>query len=338
MSNQANVVIDKVIANMSDKLNNEQLTYLEATLLVSLRGMHVEQECTELVTQQNGWDYYLSRFRATKRLKNCSESTLRQYDYAIRKLREYIPKQPQEIETNDIKYFLGVYGAQPSKLTKKLPSKTYINNLRNDISAFYMWMHEEGYIGTNPVAGIPEIKVPKIMKHAYSGEDMERMKDAAKTIRDKALLYFLDATGVRVSEAISIDRDQINWDSRSIIIYGTKGKAERVILFTEECSYWLKRYLESRTDNDPALFVKNKKPNSRLTKTGAEYIIRELGKSLNIHAHPHRFRRTMITRCNKRGMGLQEIQALVGHTNASTTQIYIDMQNSAIKASYERCS
>ena len=338
MANQSSTVIDNVVAKMSDKLTADQLTMLEATLIVSLRGMRVEQECTAIAPAVRGWDYFLQRFRATKRLKNCAESTLSQYDYAIEKLREYVPKNPQDIETNDIKYFLSMYGSQPSKLTKKLPSKTYINNLKNDLSAFFIWMHGEGYISTNPVSGVPTIKVPKTMKHAYTGEDMERMKDAAKLVRDKALLYFLDATGVRISEAMAIDRDQICWETRSIIIYGTKGKAERQVLFTEECAYWLKQYLESRTDDNPALFVKKIKPDSRLSKGGAEHIIRELGKQLGIHAHPHRFRRTMITRCNRRGMSLQEIQSLAGHTNASTTQIYIDMQRESVRAAYAKCS
>ena len=338
MSNQSSAVIDSVIAKMSDKLDPDQLTMLEATLIVALRGMTVEQECTDLAPSTRDWEWFLQRFRATKRLKNCAESTIRQYDYAIRKFREYIPKNPQEIEENDIKYFLSMYGAQTSGLTKKLPSKTYINNLKNDLGAFFTWMHEEGYIGKNPVAGVPKIKVPRTIKHAYTGEDMERLKNAATSLRDKALIYFLDATGVRVSEAISIDKDQIVWSTRSLIIYGTKGKAERQVLFTEECAYWLKQYLESRTDDNAALFVTARKPYSRLTKTGAEYIIRELGKGLSIHAHPHRFRRTMITRCNRRGMNIQEIQQLAGHTNVGTTQIYIDMEREMVRSSYDRIS
>jgi site-specific recombinase XerD len=323
---------------MSDKLTPDQLTMLEATLIVSLRGMTVEKECTALVESPHNWDWYLSRFRATKRLKNCAESTLKQYDYALGKLREYVGKNPQEYEENDIKYFLSMYGSQVSPLTKMTPSKTYINNLKNDINAFFSWMADEGYISKNPVKGIPKIKVPKTMKHAYNGSDMEKMKSAARNVRDLALIYFLDATGVRVSEAVSIDRDSINWDRMSIVIYGTKGKAEREVLFTEECAYRLRQYLGTRDDDNPALFVKSKAPHSRLTKNGAEYIIAEIGKSVGIHAHPHRFRRTMITRCNRRGMTLQDIQSLAGHTNASTTQIYIDMQGDAVRASYARCS
>lgn len=337
MTNQNEIVIDKVIASMSDKLSSDQLTMLEATLIISLRGMIVEQEHTELSTVTQGWDWYLSRFRATKRLKNCAESTLKQYDYALKKLREYVSKNPQEIEENDIKYFLAVYGSQVSPITKKLPSKIYINNLKADINAFYSWMFEEGYIGKNPCKNIPDAKVPKVIKHAYSGEDMEKMKSIAReNIRDMALLYFLDATGCRISEAISVDKDQINWNRRSIIIYGTKGKAEREVLFTEECEYWLKEYLKTRTDDNSALFVKKNKPNSRLTKSGAECIISQLGKKIGIHAHCHRFRRTMITRCNRRGMSLQNIQSLAGHTNANTTKIYIDMQNESIRASYNQ--
>jgi site-specific recombinase XerD len=322
---------------MSDKLDNDQLTLLEASLIVSLRGMTVEKECTELAPAARDWEWFLSRFRATKRLKNCSEATLKQYEFAIGKLREYIPKNPQEIEGNDIKYFLAVYGEQESTTTKKKPSKTYINNLKNDLGSFFGWMYEEGYIGKDPVKAVPKIKVPKTIKKAYTGEDMERMKSAAKSERDMALIYFLDATGMRIGEAVSVDRSQINWEKRTVVVYGTKGKAERVVCFTEECAYRLKEYLKTRDDEEPALFVKEKAPHSRLTKSGAQYIIRTLGAELGIHSHPHRFRRTMITRCSKRGMPLQDIQMLAGHANAATTQIYIDMSKEAIIAEYDRC-
>lgn len=167
---------------------------------------------------------------------------------------------------------------------------------------------------------------------------MERMKANARSVRDKALIYFLDATGCRISEALSIDRDMINWQNRTIIIYGSKGKAEREVIFTEEAGYWLKEYLQQRTDQDPALFVKANKPHTRLTKTGGEHIIRELGKASGVHAYPHRFRRTMITRCDRRGMPLQTIRMLAGHQNVATTQIYIDMNKEAIRASYEKCN
>lgn len=334
MSNNVNLIIDAVIAKMSDKLDNDQLTFLEATLLISFRGFKVERECTAVATVSHDWDYYIPRFRATKRLKNCAESTLKQYEYAINKLREYVNKAPQEITDNDIKLFLALYGDKVSACTKRKPSKTYLNNLRNQLSAYFDWMQEEGYISRNPCKAVPNIKVPKVIRHAYSGEDMERLKDAAKSDRDKALIYFLDATGVRISEAVSIDREQINWNSRSLIFYGTKGKAERQVFFTEECAYWLKRYLDGRADNNPALFVTTIKPHNRLTKSGAEFAIKTLGKQVNVHSYPHRFRRTMITRNAKRGMSIQEIQMLAGHTNPQTTQIYIDMQRESIASSY----
>lgn len=336
MSNNVNLVIDAVIFKMSDKLDNDQLTFLEATLLVSFRGFKLERECTAVSTVSHDWEYYLSRFRANKRLKNCAEGTLKQYEFAIKKLREYINKNPQEYETNDIKLFLSLYGSHVDPIKHKMPSKNYLNSIKNYLSAFFDWMSEEGYISKNPVASVPKIKVPKQIKHAYSGSDMEKLKGVATNNRDIALIHFLDATGLRIGEALSIDQDQINWDAMSIVVYGTKGKAEREVFFTEECAYHLRKYLNSRTDDNSALFVGKIKPYNRLTVSGAEYILRTLGNGSDVYAHPHRFRRTMITRCNRRGMNLQDIQKLAGHANAQTTQVYIDMQNDAIRASYAR--
>ena len=336
MSN--NQIIDNVLAKMSDKLSSDQLTLLEANLIISFQGMKVEQECTALAPAPRDWEWYLSRFRATKRLKNCSEGTIAQYDYTINKFREYVPKNPLDVNTDDVKYFLAMFGDRETVTSKKPISKSYINNAKNNLSSFFGWMHDEGYLPTNPVRNVPTIKIPKVIRHAYSGADMESMKSIAKSTRDMAFIHFLDATGCRISEAISIDRADINWDTRTIVIYGMKGKAEREIMFTEECAYWLKKYLAERTDEDPALFVKARAPHSRLTKTGGEHIIRELGKAAGVHAYPHRFRRTMITRCDRRGMPLQQIQALAGHVNPATTQVYIDMATQSIRSAYDRCN
>lgn len=342
MVDQGREIINSVLAKMSDKLTPDQLTLLEANLIVSMHGMKVEKESTELAVQVRDWEWYLSRFRATKRLKNCSESTIRQYDYTISKLREYVPKMPQEMTGDDVKYFLAMFGDRETTTSKKPVSKSYINNMKNNLSSFFAWMHDEGYIGKNPVKSVPKIKVPKTVKHAYSGSDMEKMKSQAATKktskRDLALLYFLDSTGCRISEAISVDIKDINWDKRSVVMTETKGKVDREVLFTEECAYRLQEYLKTRTDDNPALFVRKKAPYTRLSKTGAEYIIRTIGKCVGVHAYPHRFRRTMITRCNKRGMPIQTIQTLAGHVNATTTQIYIDMAKESVKAEYDRCS
>ena len=336
MSN--NQIIDEVIAKMSDKLTPDQLTLLEANMIISFRGMKVEKECYDLALNARDWEWYLKRFRATKRLQNCSEGTIGQYEFTLSKLREYVPKNPQDISTDDIKYFLAMFGDRQAATTGKDISKSYLNNARNNLSSFFGWMHDEGYRSTNPVRNVPIIKTPKVMRHAYSGADMEKLKFNAHSVRDKAFLYFLDATGCRVGEAISVNRADINFDLRTILIYGQKGKAEREVCFNEETAFWLKEYLNTRTDEDPALFVKARSPHTRLTKTGAEHIVREIGKTAGVHAYPHRFRRTMITRCNRRGMQLQDIQTLAGHVNATTTQIYIDMQKEGVRAAYDRCS
>lgn len=334
----SNPIIDQVIMKMSDKLTPDQLTLLEANLIISFQGKKVEEECTELATTVRGWDWYISRFRATKRLKNCAEGTIDQYGFTLEKFREYVPKNPLDVTTDDIKYFLAVFGDREAITSGKQISKSYINNTRNNLSSFFGWMHDEGYMTTNPVRSVPIIKVPRIMRHAYSGEDMEKLKANATTVRDKAFIYFLDATGCRIGEAISVNRNDINWNTHSIVIYGQKGKAEREVCFTEEAGYWLKEYLKSRTDDDDALFVKSRKPNTRLTKTGGEHVIREIGNACGVHAYPHRFRRTMITRCNRRGMQLQDIQILAGHVNATTTQIYIDMAKQSVRDAYARCN
>lgn len=121
-----------------------------------------------------------------------------------------------------------------------------------------------------------------------------------------------------------------------IILYGQKGKSERRVYLTEQASYHLRKYLSGRTDNNPALFVTIKSPYKRLTKSGIQAMLRQLGKETGIHAHPHKFRRTFLTDAGSRGVPLQELQKYAGHAKPDTTMIYVNVKEENIKASFNR--
>ena len=133
-----------------------------------------------------------------------------------------------------------------------------------------------------------------------------------------------------------LNRKDINWANKEVIIYGEKGKKERRVYLTDDCAYHLHKYLLSRDDTNPALFVSNKRPHTRLGKQAIQSMLRTLGQKTEIHAHPHKFRRTLLTDAGNRGIPLQEIQMYAGHQKPDTTMMYVTVSEENVRASFRR--
>ena len=146
----------------------------------------------------------------------------------------------------------------------------------------------------------------------------------------------LYSTAGRIGEVLALNRSDVDFIGREVIVYGKKSKKERVVCLTEEAAYHLRKYLEKRVDENQALFVSLKAPHERLTSKAVQAMLRKLGQSAGIHAHPHKFRRTLLTDASARGMSLQELQAYAGHAKPETTMIYVTVRAAEVKASFRR--
>lgn len=183
---------------------------------------------------------------------------------------------------------------------------------------------------------VEEIKVETIIKKPFSDEEREKLLRECDTIRDKAMVEFLYSTAVRVSELSRINREDVQFASRDLVVYGKGGKERRVYI-NEKTNLYLKEYLQGRTDTDPALFVSLKGGHERLSKSGIEDIIRRIGKRANVEkAHPHRFRRTALTNALNRGMPLQEAMILAGHSKPETTMRYCTVDQEAVQYHHKK--
>ena len=300
---------------MQDRLNDEQLLMLENVLAINLHGLEVKEECTQLVTSERHWEKILRMYIACKRLENCAESTLIAYQRCITMLFEGINKKIHEITTNDLRYYLAVYQEQ------RHISLSYLDTLRHYISSFFTWATDEGYINRDPSRRLKKVKVPRKLMKPYTAEEREHLKDIAKTERDVAIMELLYSTAGRIGEVVAINRDDVDFINREIVIYGQKGKKERKVYLTEGCMYHLKKYLSSRKDDNPALFVVERKPYNRLGIKAIQDMLKKLGRAAGVHAHPHKFRRTLLTDAGARGVPLQEIQAYAGHVKPDTTML-----------------
>lgn len=323
-------IINDVLMAMGNDLTPEQLQHLNNVLTIKLHGYRVVEECTQLVTSESHWEKVLRLWLATKRLENCSDGTLENYRRCITMMMQVINKRLQDITTNDLRYYLATYQEQRGI------GLSYLETLRHYINSFFAWTQDEGYIQRNPARRLNRVKVPKKIKQPYSAEEREILRCHAERERDLAIMEVLYSTAGRIGEVVALNRSDINFVGNDILLYGEKGKAERMVYLTDSAAYHLKKYLDSRTDDNPALFVSCRKPYRRLSDAGVQAMLRKLGAQVNIHTHPHKFRRTLLTDAGARGVPLQELQRYAGHAKPDTTMIYVSVKDENVRASFKR--
>lgn len=322
--------IATVLEKMGNHISPEQATVLEWTLSVILDDYQMEKESHEIVPYDGNAEKIVRRFLTVKHLAGCSEHTVKTYQFHLQKLALNLRCPLQDLDTNDLRCFLAAYKE------KRKVSNVMLENMRLCLSSFFGWLYEEGLIKKNPMRRIGRIKADKVIKKPFSGEEMERIRMNCQRERDLAILEFLYSTGVRVSEAVRLNRDQINFGQGECVVFG-KGAKERVVYLNSKACIHLREYLDSRTDDNPALFVGIKKPHQRLSKEGIEAILRGIGRSSGVdHVHPHRFRRTMATNALNRGMPVQEVRQLLGHEKMDTTMIYCTVSQEGVRLSHKK--
>ena len=320
-------VIKEIEQKMASILNNEQKEKLKEVLLYTFYNIEVTSIKDEL--EEDNTDY-AKMFIAAKRIEGCSERTLNYYETTIKTMVEKLSKKVNSIETEDLRNYLSEYQA------KNNCSKVTIDNVRRILSSFFAWLEDEDYIMKSPVRRIHKVKATQTVKETYTDEELEEMRDACIEIRDLAMVDFLASTGVRVGELVNLDRVDIDMQERSCVVLGKGGK-EREVYFDARTKIHLQNYLNSRIDNNPALFVSLLRPYDRLKISGVEIRLRELGKRINIKKiHPHKFRRTMATKAIDKGMPIEQVQVLLGHRKIDTTLQYAMVNQNNVRNSHKK--
>ena len=320
-------VIKEIEQKMASILNNEQKEKLKEVLLYTFYNIEVTSIKDELVEDTTD---YAKMFIAAKRIEGCSERTLNYYETTIKTMVDKLSKKVNSIETEDLRNYLSEYQS------KNNCSKVTIDNVRRILSSFFAWLEDEDYIMKSPVRRIHKVKATQTVKETYTDEELEEMRDACVEIRDLAMVDFLASTGVRVGELVNLDRVDIDMQERSCVVLGKGGK-EREVYFDARTKIHLQNYLNSRTDNNPALFVSLLRPYDRLKISGVEIRLRELGNRINIKKiHPHKFRRTMATKAIDKGMPIEQVQVLLGHRKIDTTLQYAMVNQNNVRNSHKK--
>jgi integrase/recombinase XerD len=312
-----------ILNEMAEYLSISQMKKLQEVLLKNMK----EQE--ESISETSNYDY-LKMFIAAKKIEGCSDRTVTYYKSTVEHLLKCIDTPIRKITTDEIRSYLAQYQEKGGC------SKTTIDNIRRNISSFFSWLEEEDYILKSPMKRIHKIKTVQPVKETISDELIERLRDACLCKRDLAIVDLLYSTGIRVGELVRLNIDDISFEERECVVFG-KGDKERRVYFDAKAKLHLQDYLKERDDDNPALFVTLDAPHQRLKISGVEIRIRSLGRSINAEKiHPHKFRRTMATRAIDKGMPIEQVQKILGHSQIDTTMQYAMVNQSNVKNAHRK--
>lgn len=310
---------------------NEMSEYLSVSQMKKLQEIMLKVFAEKSEEKRNiPNDEYLKMFLAAKRIEGCSERTIKYYDVTIAKMLGKISIPIRKITTEDMRTYLSDY----QKINDC--SKVTVDNVRRNISSFFSWLEEENYILKSSMRRIHKIKTNQQVKEIVSDEDIERLRDHCFNPRDLAIIDLLYSTGIRVGELVNLNIADVNFETRECIVLGKGGK-ERKVYFDAKAKLHLQNYLSKRKDSNPALFVTLDCPHNRMKISGIEIRVRQLGRGLNLNKiHPHKFRRTMATRAIDKGMPIEQVQKLLGHSQIDTTMQYAMVNQNNVKVSHRR--
>lgn len=310
---------------------NEMAAYLSIAQMKKLQEVIVKAFAeNEAVKENISNEEYLSMFLAAKQIEGCSARTIQYYKVTVEHMIRRIPLEIRKITTDDIREYLAEYQKMNSC------GKVTVDNVRRNLSSFFSWLEEEDYILKSPMRRIHKIKTKQAVKEVISDEMIEQLRDHCKCKRDLAMIDLLYSTGIRVGELVGLNRADINFEERECVVYG-KGDKERRVYFDAKSKLHLQDYLKERVDGNPALFVTLDAPYERLKISGVEIRVRELGRKLNMDKiHPHKFRRTMATRAIDKGMPIEQVQKILGHSQIDTTMQYAIVNQNNVKSAHRK--
>lgn len=321
------IIIEEIVQKMLPYLDNAQMQKLQETLQYTLFNYEITGD---IKAEEDDTQKLVESFLYAKRIEGCSEKTIKYYSATIEAMLVTVDKGVRHIHTDDLRAYLTNYQENHGS------SRVTIDNIRRILSSFFSWLEDEDYILKSPVRRIHKVKTATNIKETYTDEELEKMRDNCTELRDLAIIDMLASTGMRIGEMVLLNKADIKFNERECIVFG-KGDKERVVYFDARTKIHLQNYINSRTDDNSALFVTLRAPHTRITIGGIESRLREMGRILEIEkVHPHKFRRTLATMAIDKGMPIEQLQQLLGHKRIDTTLRYAMVKQSNVKQAHRK--
>lgn len=320
-------LISDTMASLYSSLDSVALQIVNDKLTIALSDYEIIPRCTTLQVIDTESGMLLKKFLATKRLEGRSEKTINRYRYIIQRFSDTTNIPFKDVDVYALRLYLAT-------LTQNGCNDNTVNGIRSIFCSFFGWLHDEQFIETNPTANLSAVKCRKEIRKPYSNVELELIKSGCKSLRDRALVEFLLSTGCRVTETCNLNISDVNFDTNECKVLG-KGNKERVVFLSDVCAMHLKKYLASRNDTIESLFIG--KGTERLSPQGVRRMLKQLEAKTGVeNVHPHRFRRTLATNLIQKGMAIQDVATILGHSNVNTTMTYVYIDTDNVKAKYNR--
>lgn len=270
-------------------------------------------------------------FIDTRRLDGISEKSLRSYKSELDQFCRYCTKPVVQITINDLRSYI-------SQAQSRSLKRTTLNNKITILRTFFQFLTAEEILAKDPSVKLKTLKVDlKSLRDELDDEELEILRNACESTREKAIVEFLVSTGCRVTETTNVKLSDIDWNDRSLLVLG-KGNKTRRVYFSVKAKLLLEAYLNQRKGDCDHLFISERAPYLPINKDQIEKIIRTISKRTDIEkpVTPHVLRHTFATQALSRGMDITIIQQLLGHESINTTQIYATTSEVMVRRAYEQ--
>lgn len=328
MADYKKQLISDVTEALVTKLEQDDIDTVSDEMLIALQDYEVTKQAHQIVVYDGYNEMILKRYKACLIIAGRSPKTIDAYERIVKKLFEAVQKNFTDMTVSDLRYFLAY------EKSRGVSNRT-LENTRVQISSFFTWLLDEELITKNPCRAITPIKYPKEIRLPFSAIEIDAIRSACRTKKERAIVELLLASGIRVSELCSMRISDINFDTLTIKVREGKGSKQRTVYINELANKHLVEYLTNRNVNGEYVFYNKKK--QPLNAGGVRHILKTIEKKADVpNVHPHRFRRTFATGLANRGMEIQEIGKLLGHASLNTTLTYVYTSDADLHNSYRK--
>ena len=319
------------MVKLDGKISESDMATILQELQMFASGYDIQKKETSLTTYEPQIPECYKAYMVSKKIEGLSKETLKTYDLYLKDFLLYIRKPVREITANDIRIYLFHYQRENGVSNRTMDGRRLV------INTFLEWCRTERYIDWNPCSQIHPIKYESKPREPLTGIELELVRDACRTYREKAIIEVFYSTGCRVSEMVNLSKSDVDFVKGEVKLFG-KGAKHRISYINARAEVSLKKYLFSRRDENPALFVSDRNPHDRLKKTAIEKVVREIGERSGIgrRVFPHIIRHTTATDALERGMNIAEVQKILGHEKMDTTMIYAKVCQENVKHDHKR--